>query len=485
MIKVRDKKDQVTVAKVYEANQGHVFRWWADLDEASQRRLLDQIRGIDFQLVERLFKQCRREDAPQPRFSTLEPVEAVRLPRDAHGEVRREEARRTGEEALRAGQVAVYLVAGGQGTRLGHHEPKGCYPIGPVSEKSLFQVLLERLAATSRRYRTTIPLYLMTSETNHERTLAYMEEHSWFGNSRADVSVFSQRMLPALDRRGRFLMAARDRIFASPNGHGGSLAALREGGALEDMRRRGIQEVFYLQCDNPLAVVADPVFIGTHRRAEAEMSVKVVAKRSPEERVGVLALLDGETGVVEYSDLPAELAAARGEDGRLRFGWGNTAMHVFALAFLERITAGGLVLPYHRAEKVIPHLDRKGTPVDPETPNGFKFETFVFDALRLARETVVLEVDRAAEFAPVKNRVGEDSPDSVRRALSRLHAAWLEAAGIRVPRDAAGDPTVAVEVDPFYALDREEFLARAPRSVETDGPIYLGAPLTGTALGRR
>jgi UDP-N-acetylglucosamine/UDP-N-acetylgalactosamine diphosphorylase len=253
------------------------------------------------------------------------------------------------------------------------------------------------------------------------------------------------------------LFSAPDALFLAPNGHGGCLLGLASSGALDDMRRRGLTQLSYFQVDNPLVRPADPLFLGLHHAHGAGMSSKVVAKRDAGEKVGVLGRVDGRLACIEYSDLPVELRGAREPGGALRFRAGNIAVHALAVAFVERLTRGGLELPWHLARKQMKVVEPDGRVVERA---GVKFETFVFDALAHSESSVVLEVDRAEEFSPVKNASGEDSPATCRADLCGLHARWVGAAGLPLPPpDAQG--IHPVEVDPLCAETQDEFLARA------------------------
>jgi UDP-N-acetylglucosamine/UDP-N-acetylgalactosamine diphosphorylase len=305
----------------------------------------------------------------------------------------------------------------------------------------------------------------MTSPANDAVTRAFFREHDFFGLDPDDVSFFQQDMLPALDDEGRILLAAPDRLFLAPNGHGGVLWGLATSGILDAMRARGVTQLSYFQVDNPLARPADELFLGLHARRGAGMSSKVVKKRDAAEKVGVLGRIDGRMGCIEYSDLPAELRDQRDPDGELAFRAGNIAVHALELDFVARLTAERLALPWHLARKQMKVVDERGDLID---SFGTKFETFVFDALSRSERSVTLEVERFSEFSPVKNADGEDSPATSRRDLCRLFAGWAAAAGRALPEpDTAG--VHPVEVDPRLAETREEFLAvPAPRPKVTE-----------------
>ena len=239
------------------------------------------------------------------------------------------------------------------------------------------------------------------------------------------------------------------------------------------MRERGIRTLFYFQVDNPMVQVADPAFLGLHRRAEAEVSLKVVEKVAPDERVGVVVQVGGRPAVIEYSDLPAELAERRESDGGLELWAGSIAIHVFERGFIERIATGDAHLPYHRALKKVKFVGDDGTLVEPDAPNAVKFETFIFDALPMADRFAVVETDRAVEFEPLKNATGPDSPATVRQRMSDLFAGWLEGAGAIVPRRGDGTVPFGLEISPLFALDPAELKAKVTPGLEVEGPLYL------------
>jgi UDP-N-acetylglucosamine/UDP-N-acetylgalactosamine diphosphorylase len=393
----------------------------------------------------------------------------------------REAARARGEALLREGKVACFTVAGGQGSRLGYDGPKGCFPVGSVSDKPLFRIFAEGVLATSRRYAAPVPWYIMTSPLNHDATVAFFEAHEYFGLPRADVAFFPQGSMPSLDRQtGRILMSAPGVIATNPDGHGGAIRALWESGSVDDMKRRGVEHLSYFQVDNPLARVADPVFLGLHAGAEdssGEFSSKMVAKTDPGEKVGVFCSVGGRTEVIEYSDLPAELASKTREDGSILFEAGNIAIHAIGVPFIERLaTDPSFELTFHRAIKKVAHVDPKsGERVEPSEPNAVKLERFIFDAIPLAERSIVFETRRVEEFAPVKNAEGVDSVVSSKRIQTQRAADWLERAGVSVPRTAEGEPDCVLEIGPLFALDAEHLAERRdlPDRIEPGARVLL------------
>lgn len=455
--------------RLAEHGQAHVLRFWPELSPASRARLAAELEAVDLPLVGRLAALARAGGAP-PAVERFAPPDVFRPSADAVPAAELAELRVRGAELLRAGRVGALLVAGGQASRLGYDAPKGVFPVGPVSGRSLFELFARKLLAARARFGRALPWYVLTSEANDAATRAFFERHAYFGLAPGDVFFMRQAMLPALDDAGRILMAARDALFLAPNGHGGVLAALATSGALEHARARGVELFSYWQVDNPLARPADTLFLGLHAHAGAEMSSKIVRKRDAAEKVGVLGRADGRLTCIEYSDLPAELREARDARGELVYGDGNIAVHALDRAFVESLTERGFALPWHLARKRITALDEAG---ERREVDGWKFESFVFDALALARNTSTLEVERSVEFSPVKNAEGLDSPRTARADLCRLHASWVRAAGLPLPEpDAHG--VIPVEVDPCLAEDEHEFAAHgrvAPRVV-AGGHLY-------------
>lgn len=470
-------KQEEIVRSFQAAGQGHVFAFWAELDTAQRAALVAQAAEIDLDEVVRLHRSLVLEKHATANLSGLQPAPYERLPEHGGDAARWAQARAKGEEALRAGRVAAFTVAGGQGTRLGYDGPKGTFRVTPVKRKPLFQVFAEKILAAGRRYGRPIPWFIMTSHANHEQTGSFFAEHNFFGLDRARVHFFRQGRMPAVNFEGKILLETKGSIALSPDGHGGSLRALHRSGALELMAREGIDTLSYFQVDNPLVRCIDPAFLGFHLLAGSEMSSKMVPKAYPEEKVGHFCVQDGKTVVVEYSDMPAAMQRETNADGSLRFNAGSIAIHIIDREFARRMAAGGpgVALPFHRADKKIPTIDAAGHPVKPEKPNGVKFEMFVFDALPFARNPIVIETARADDFSPVKNAEGVDSPQTCRDDQLRQFARWLNAAGADVPVDATGRPQVALEISPLFGDDAETVAAawRRRGSVSISDGIYL------------
>jgi UDP-N-acetylglucosamine/UDP-N-acetylgalactosamine diphosphorylase len=451
--------------KLAAAKQDHVLRFADRLDAAGRERLASQLSSLDVGLMNRLADEYVRNKPPLQLPKDIQPVQMYpRTPRDEKQRQLYRDAQQRGEELLRGGKIGAFLVAGGQGTRLGYDGPKGEYPVTPIKSKPLFQVFAEQLTAHSRDFGKPVPWYVMTSTVNDAATRDFFKTNAHFGYNPADVVFFQQGMMPAFAMDGKLLLAERDSLALSPDGHGGSLRALQVSGALADMRRRGVEHLSYFQVDNPLVHCVDPLFLGLHDLTGSEMSSKTVSKAGPLEKVGNFVHADGALQVIEYSDLPEQLAKQTNPDGGLRFNAGSIAIHALRVSFVERLNTGGqLKLPWHRAEKKVGYVDEAGNAVKPERPNAVKLEQFVFDAIPLAKNAIVYETDRAEEFSPVKNAEGTDSPATCRRDQIRRAGRWLREAGVNVPTGADGEPDATLEISPLYATSAAQLKQRNPK----------------------
>jgi|TARA_B110000037_G_scaffold220312_1_gene287719 UDP-N-acetylglucosamine/UDP-N-acetylgalactosamine diphosphorylase len=442
------------------AGQGHVFAYWDELSGASQAQLLAQASEIDLDETAKLYETLVKGEGEEAQ--SLEGLTPA--PYEAHPSTGGDTAlwaamKASGEAALREGKVAAFVVAGGQGTRLGYEGPKGTFPTTPLKEKPLFQIFAEKIQAAQTRYGCTIPWFIMTSGVNHEATLAAFKAAGFWGLNKANVHFFMQGRMAAVDDEGKIILEAKDSIAMSPDGHGGSLRALVRSGAAAKMQALGIDVISYFQVDNPLVQFIDPTFIGFHREAKSDMSSKMVRKAYALEKVGHFCSLDGRSVVIEYSDLPESIQEQTDADGELLFEAGSIAIHLLSLEFVSRVGAGeaAYALPFHRAHKKIARLQNDGSVVKPSEPNGYKFEMFVFDALPYAQNPVIIETLRQDDFSPVKNAEGVDSPESSKQDQMRQWVRWAKAAGVEIATDESGLPAFAFEVSPLFADSPEAF----------------------------
>jgi UDP-N-acetylglucosamine/UDP-N-acetylgalactosamine diphosphorylase len=447
------------IKKVYENKQEHVFEYWNGLNDGERKQLLDDLSDIDFSLLLKLF--FSKESATETHFDA---APFIALPKTSDEKKEYALAHDAGVLHTQQGKVAAFVVAGGQGSRLGYEGPKGKFPVGPVSGKTLFQIHAEKILKYSRKYGAAIPFLIMTSRANHDETEDYFGNNDFFGIGRENVFIFPQNMIPSLDTRGKLILETKCNVFKNPDGHGGSLTALFTSGVLGEMKRRGIETISYFQVDNPLVKIVDPAFIGFHVLRGADISSKAVKKAYPGEKVGVFVRYGNNTiGVVEYSDLPEEKTHSTDKNGELRYSSGNIAIHLFQRDFVEKVTEGReIALPFHTARKKIKALSGG---VQKEV-DGFKFEKFVFDALPLTEKNIVFETLRDDEFAPVKNASGVDSVESAQKMMSEQNRRWLARRRIRIP-----DRAEVIEISPLAAVEPEDL---DPKITLPDGnKIYI------------
>jgi UDP-N-acetylglucosamine/UDP-N-acetylgalactosamine diphosphorylase len=456
------KEDFLELLIMYEQND--IIEYYKGLAPHEENLFLQNLEGLDLKLVFELHKKFSLGDCTPfvEETMAIKPAPVITIPETVKEKEEEQKAKQVGETLLRDGKVAVLIVAGGQGSRLGFDGPKGIYKISPIQQKSLFQLFSEQIKALSKRHSTRIPLLIMTSEENHDETVQFFENEDYFGLAKETLHFFKQDMLPAITPDGKLALQNNFGLFANPNGHGGSLKALYDSGVLGTLLKEGFTELYYCQIDNPLAKIADSVFLGYHAMAHAEVSTKVVRRRSIEEKVGVYLSCNGKDAIVEYSDLSPEYMSALDDTGNILYWAGNTAIHIFSLPFIQRINDHGFALPYHCARKNTDITDRNGKPVCLDV---WKFETFVFDAIPLAERACCMEIAREEEFAPVKNKDGADSPKTARSAMIDLCQSWLKKAGVNV---ASGG---AIEISPLFALDEEELIQKMKDrkgAIETD-----------------
>lgn len=389
-----------------EHNQEHVLAFFDELSDEKKSEFLGQIENINWSDIALIGSE---ENTKRGQFSVPPAVEISEI------EKRHDEFEATGLEAIKKGQVAAVLLAGGMGTRLGFDLPKGCYNVGLTRELYIFECLINNLMDVVNQAGCFVPLYIMTSEKNDAATKLFFEEHDYFGYDKSYVSFFIQDMACAVDYDGKLLLEEKGRLATSPNGNGGWYTSMVKAGLGADLKKRGVKWINIFAVDNVLQRIADPVFIGATILGGYQCGSKVVRKVDPQEKMGLLCLEDGQPSIVEYYEMSKEMAEAKADDGSLLYKYGVILNYLFSLEKLDEIVNNNMMV--HIVEKKIPHIDESGKAISPEEPNGYKFELLVLDMIHMMDSNLAFEVKREHEFAPIKNLHGVDSVDSARELL--------------------------------------------------------------------
>ena len=397
--------------------QEHLLNHYETLDESHKQELLNQIESINFELVNSLYHNTKKEHKQgKDKITPIEYLDKNKLYDDY------QYYENIGKKAIKEGKLAAVTMAGGQGTRLGHNGPKGTYDIGLDSHKSLFELLCDNLKEEGKKYNVTIPWFIMTSRENNKATIAFFEKHKYFGYQKdKNLFFFIQGELPMVDTEGKILIGEDGLIKQAADGHGGIYESLVKSGMTQKMKQMGIEWVFIGGIDNCLVKMVDPVLMGLAIDKAVTVACKSVVKANAQEKVGVFCKRNGKPSVIEYSEITEEMAEARDEKGELLYGESHILCNLFRVDVIERM--GDNPLPYHVAYKKATYLDKDGNLVVPDSPNAYKFEAFLFDAFGEVDDMAILRVKREEEFAPVKNAdsAGVDCPSTARELYKKFH----------------------------------------------------------------
>jgi UDP-N-acetylglucosamine/UDP-N-acetylgalactosamine diphosphorylase len=394
-------------AKLEKWGQTHVLKYFEELTLEQQQQLLQQIEETDFSVVE----SCKHKDALNQK-GAISPLAAMEL---SEIQANAQSFRETGLNAIKAGKVGAVLLAGGMGTRLGSDDPKGMYNIGLTKDVYIFERLIVNLMEVVEEAGAWIPLFIMTSDKNKEATEGFLREHEFFGYNKEFVWFFKQEMAPASDYEGKIYMEEKWKMSTSPNGNGGWYTSMETGGINNIVHELGVEWLNVFAVDNVLQRIADPVFVGATIEKQCAVGAKVVRKNAPDEKVGVMCLEDGRPSIVEYYELTEELMNAKDEKGEPAYNFGVILNYLFREADLKAMLEQKL--PLHVVEKKIPYINEAGDMVNPEEPNGLKYETLILDMIKMLDSCLGYEVVREKEFAPIKNKEGVDSVESARELL--------------------------------------------------------------------
>lgn len=399
------KKEVMQILEKY--HQEHLLNYANLLSKEQEKQLEEQILRIDFEQLNTLYKETQKEKyIEEKKIEYIHYTDKQKLTKE-----RKKQLETVGEQIIKKGSYAVITLAGGQGTRLGHKGPKGTYCLTTKNgTKYIFEIIVDTLKQAQKKYGVSIPWYIMTSKENNEETVKFLEEQKYFGYPSDKVKFFVQGELPLVDTQGKVMLDENKAIKEAADGNGGIYEAIAKSGFIEEMKTNNIEWIFISNIDNILSNFVDPLLVGLTMEQNQKIAAKSVAKSSPTERVGVFCKVNGKPKVIEYIDLPEKLAEERDENGELLYGEGNFGNYLMHRNVLENLA--DVKLPYHAAFKKCAYLNEEGKYIEPETPNAYKFEAFIFDVFARYDDITVLRVKREDEFAPVKNKTGEDSPQT-------------------------------------------------------------------------
>lgn len=393
------------IQKLEKFNQTNLINLLNKLEDKTE--LIKQINSINFEQIMELYNKVK-----EPNIIDINKIEHINyVDKSKLSSEELEKYQKTGEEIIKNGQYAVVTMAGGQGTRLGHIGPKGTFKISVNGEeKYLFQIIVESLQTANNIYDVIIPWYIMTSSENKEQTVEFLEENNYFGYQKNKVKFFVQGNLPLVDTNGELIIDKNCLIKEASDGNGSIYQSMKKDGIIEDMKKNNIKWIFVGGVDNILLKIIDPVLTGLTIKENNKISSKSVVKTNPKEKVGVFCKIAGKPKVIEYTELPEDLACKRDENDELVFGEVNILSHLYSIEALEELS--DKKLPYHVAFKKANYLNSKGNFIEVSKPNAYKFEAFIFDAFEAYSDMSILRVKREEEFAPIKNAEGQDSPET-------------------------------------------------------------------------
>ena len=388
-----------------EYGQEHLLARFNDLSKEKQEELLNELFTINFSKIKQIYEN--KDNLIQNEYGNIMPLKGK-----SESELGEEflHDRQVGTARIKQNKLAVVTMAGGQGTRLGHNGPKGTYMLDTATgRKSIFEILCETLKRANKEYGVYPNWYLMTSDENNDETIKFFEENNYFNYPRENIKFFKQGKMPLIDENGKILIGEDDLVKEAADGHGGVFQSLYNNGMIRDMKTKGVEWVFIGGVDNILVEPIDPVFLGMAINNHVQAGAKSVEKREPAEKVGVLVRRqDGRPTVIEYSEMSEEMQNEKDINGNLRYKESHILCNLFSVDAIENLSQNDL--PYHIAHKKAAYKNEKGEMVEPNEPNAYKLEKFMFDAFSELNDMVVYRVKREREFGPIKNKEGKDSP---------------------------------------------------------------------------
>ncbi|MDN3507596.1 MAG: UTP--glucose-1-phosphate uridylyltransferase [Simkaniaceae bacterium] len=360
-------------------------------DETTEKALIQQISllALSYDIVPKPTK-----NPPPPEISPLKRCDHLT---DTHKEL--------GTEAIKNGTISALILAGGEGSRLNYHHPKGCYPISPVKQKSLFQLVLERACAAKNLYGAPIRLGFLVSNRSYPHVLNFLRDHNAFGYPLDHIDLLPQPFLPYYSSEGAWQLADANALALASNGNGGLLDVFAKTPYLTHLKNSGIKHLTLTSIDNPLSDPFDPSIIGAHIAKNSDATLIALPHNPKRSTVGCISKTNDRLSIVDYISM--------GENTSATFG--NANIFTFSRDFLEKTATTDL--PLHFVEKQT-QIYNTNTHKQ-ERQKVLKGEKLITELIGLADNPLPLLADERNVFAPVKNLHGIDSVATCQEAIYR------------------------------------------------------------------
>lgn len=399
-------------------NQTHIFDYIKMMNNEQKERFLRDIERIDFEQMKNLFEMSNSDFNKSSKQELIEDIPVIAKTKLDINET--EKYKKLGEEILKKNEYAVVTMAGGQGTRLGYNKPKGTFYLDVKPEpKSLFQILKENLDTVNSKYGIVINWYIMTSKENNTDTVEFFEKNNYFGYDKSKIKFFIQGEVPVLNREGKILFNKNLHIKFAADGNGAVYDSLNRAGYIDEMKKNGVKWIFIGAVDNSLLNMVDELFLGVSISQNNMIASKTLIKNNPCEKVGVFCKRDSKPCVIEYSEMSDEMINKRNQEDELVYGEAHIGCNLFKMEALDLILKNKL--KYHSANKKMDYMQKDGEMFIAKEPNGYKYETFIFDAFENFDNITLYRGIREEDFAPVKNAEGIDSPETSIKLYNDYH----------------------------------------------------------------
>lgn len=413
MFMVQNLEKAKDILKKY--HQEHLLAFYDELNNKEKAYLLNQICSINFEQILNLYEASKIDEVLPSNLIEPLPYNIKReIPKDKFALYEN-----IGIDAIKGGKFAVVTMAGGQGTRLGYKGPKGTFELDITPKKSLFEILCDTLKDACAKYKVVIPWYIMTSTYNDEATRKFFEEKNFFGYPKKYIKFFKQSQLPLIDINGNLILEELYKVKEASNGNGDVFSSMKSEGILKDIAKKRIEWISFSGVDNVILEIVDPVFLGLTISNNKLTASKTLFKENVNDKDWIFAKRNGKPAIINSCHLTDSMKIDQDSSKKYLYRQTNILAHLFHISAINKICE--VKLPYHRAFKKNTFINCEGMKQVPESPNTFKFETFIFDAFSLFDDIELLQVEVEDEFAPIKDFAGPHNPETAKELYLKKH----------------------------------------------------------------